>query len=167
MLKRIIPILLVLCFVISGCTNSNSTASQNQNITNIKFIIPKGPLDEWSIDEKPIKDCTPSIVVNELLKYPHIYPEGTKLLSLEVKEKIAYVNMSHEFNSYSLGSTGIEHIIFTITDTLCLNKSLGIDGVKFLLDGEEVPIIGEFETDKVIVPDITLTDDNQIKLIVN
>lgn len=163
MFKKLMVIILVTIFLASGCTIGKSTSGQNTSkkeeiVTGIKFIIPDKKGMDWVAKEKEVKDATPQVIINELLKYPKIFPEGTELLNIEVKEQIAYVNISSEFDSYNLGSSGIVAVIFSIVNTLCLNESLGITGVKFLIEGKEVKFIGELTADEIIKPNIKLSD---------
>lgn len=153
---RIGALLLVAFLLINGCANSQNTdinkTIRDKGEVYFNFVIPNDDLSGWVIDKRVIKSPTPEIVVNELLKYPHIFPDGTKLLNIEVKDRIAYVDMSHEFASYNNGTTGTIAIICTIVNTLSLNKRLCIDGVIFLIDGEEVRSIGDFLVNEPILP---------------
>ncbi|OGO76999.1 MAG: hypothetical protein A2Y23_03200 [Clostridiales bacterium GWB2_37_7] len=161
--KRLITIILVTIFLANGCTVAKSVSSQNtskeeESVTRIKFIMLHQKEHRWVATEKEVKDATPEAVINELLKFPMIFPEGTELLNFEVKERIAYVDMSSEFNSYNLGSSGIEQIIYSIVNTLSLNESLGITGVQFLIEGKVEEYIGEFIADEILKPNIKLSD---------
>lgn len=155
---RIGALLLVAFLLINGCANSQNTdinkTIRDKDAVYINFVIPDDDLTGWVIDERTIKSPTPEIVVNELLKYPHIFPDGTKLLNIEVKDRIAYVDMSHEFDSYNNGTTATIAILCTIVNTLSLNKQLCIDGVIFLIDGEEVRSIGDFLVNEPILPQL-------------
>ena len=163
MIKKLLAVILVTIFLASGCTVAKSTSSQNtskeeEGATRIKFIMLHQKEHRWVATEKVVKDATPEAVLNELLKFPLIFPEGTELLNFEVKEQIAYVDMSSEFDSYNLGSSGIEQIIYSIVNTLSLNESLGITGVQFLIEGKVEEYIGEFIADEVIKPNIKLSE---------
>ena len=163
MIKRLIAIILVTIFLASGCTIAKNTSSQNtskkeESATRIKFIIPDEKGLDWVVKEKEVKGATPEAVINELLKYPNLFPKDTELLNIEVKEQIAFVDMSSEFDSYNLGSSGIIAIIYSIVNTLSLNESLGITGVQFLIEGKVEEYIGEFIADEVIKPNIKLSE---------
>jgi len=164
MFKRLIAVILGTILLASSCAAEQSAGSKNgtdkgENATRIKFIIPDSRFyDVWIVDEKQIKDTTPQAIIKELLKYPKIFPEGSKLLNIQVKEYIAYVDMNNEFDSYNLGSSGTNEILYSIVNTLCLNESLGINGVKFLIEGKEVKYIGEFVADSVKKPHIKLSE---------
>lgn len=143
--------MLAVILLTAGCTADKST-------TRIKFIMLHNKEHRWIAIEKKMKDVTPEMVLRELLQFPMVFPKKTKLLHFEVRDSIAYVDMNREFDSYNLGTTGIEQIIFSIVDTLCLNESLGVTGVQFLIEGKKVGTIGEFMVDDVIRPNITLED---------
>jgi len=88
--------------------------------------------------------------MNELLKGPYesynfaVIPAGTKLLGVEVLNKIAKINLSQEFLSESLDSTILdEYIIYTIVDTL--TEIPEIEAVSFLIDGKEIKEYGNVD----------------------
>lgn len=168
MFNKLISIVMITILLVSGCTIEKSAISQNTGkkekiTTRINFIVLDQKEYRWAAIEKEVKDTAPEAVINELLKFPNIFPEGTELLNIEVKEQIAYVDMNSKFDSYNLGTTGIEQIIYSIVNTLCLNESLGITGVKFLIEGKEQAFIGEFIASEIIKPNVKLSDLEQIK----
>jgi len=155
MLRRICSILLVALLLISGCAVKQVNNNEEEDF--IKFFIPDRYAMYWLIEEKPIHNNDLKAIVNEVIKHKNSrIAEGTKLLSIEVKDRIANVNLSKEFNSYNLGSCGTLCSIYTIVNTLCLNESLGIDGVKFLIEGKSVKTIGECIGDNVIAANAKL-----------
>ncbi|MCL6087785.1 MAG: GerMN domain-containing protein [Actinobacteria bacterium] len=88
--------------------------------------------------------------VNELLKGPYenfnfaVIPAGTKLMGVEVSNKIATVNFSQEFLSESLDSRILDdYIIYTIVDTL--TEIPEIEAVSFLIDGKEIKEYGNVD----------------------
>ncbi|TYP50864.1 GerMN domain-containing protein [Thermosediminibacter litoriperuensis] len=88
--------------------------------------------------EKPLEQ----IVVEELIKGPtkpglsRTIPEGTKLLSIEVKDGIAYVNFSKEFKeNHWGGSTGEAMTINSVVNSL--TELPGIEKVQFLIEGKK------------------------------
>jgi len=99
------------------------------------------------------------LTVKELIKGPEnsnlvkTIPEGTKLLSLQVVDGIAYVNFSKEFkNNHWGGSAGETHTIFSVVNTLA--KIEGIDKVQFLLEGEKLDsLAGHFDCSRPFTPD--------------
>ncbi|MCG0275797.1 MAG: GerMN domain-containing protein [Thermosediminibacteraceae bacterium] len=88
--------------------------------------------------DKPIEQ----IVVEELIKGPtkpglfRTIPEGTRLLSIEVKDGIAYVNFSKEFKeNHWGGSTGEAMTINSVVNSL--TELPGIEKVQFLIEGKK------------------------------
>jgi germination protein M len=74
---------------------------------------------------------------------PNLYrtiPEGTKLLSLEIRDKIAYVDFSKELSEKHWGgSTGELLTIGSIVNTLA--QFPGIEKVQILIDGKIEPTL--------------------------
>jgi spore germination protein GerM len=85
--------------------------------------------------------------VKELLKGPSktyhfpVIPAGTKLLSVEIYENLAKINLSQEFLNNSLTS-GIldEYVVYTIVNTV--TEIPGVEGVIFLIDGKIIKLYG-------------------------
>ncbi|MDA8233274.1 MAG: GerMN domain-containing protein [Clostridia bacterium] len=91
-------------------------------------------------------------VIEELIKGPgpaslgEAIPNGAKLLSLEVKDGIAYVNWSKEFQTNHWGgSTGDSNTIYSIVNSF--TELPDIKKVQFLLEGKvEESIFGHVGT---------------------
>ncbi|MBS4026761.1 MAG: GerMN domain-containing protein [Clostridia bacterium] len=65
-----------------------------------------------------------------------VIPEGTKLLSLEIVEGIAYVNFSREVKTNHWGGSAGENMtIYSVVNTL--TQLPEVDRVQFLIDGEK------------------------------
>jgi len=83
----------------------------------------------------------PHIAVEELLKGPETdrlkstIPEGTKLLNLDVKDKIASVNLSKDFTGFP-GTMAESLAIISIVNTLTALE--GIEQVEIFVDGNEL-----------------------------
>lgn len=101
-------------------------------------------------------------VVSELIKGPgssslkRTIPEDAKLLSLTVKEGIAYADFSKEIknNNYG-GSAGEIALIYSVVNSLA--EVPGIESVQFLVEGAEVETLyGHMDTANPISPDQTL-----------
>jgi len=98
------------------------------------------------------------LMLAELLKGPEseelspTIPEGTKLLSLEVADKIATVNFSREIQTnHPGGSAGETMTVYSIVNTLTQLED--IDAVQFLVEGEkEEAIWGHLYTLEPIEP---------------
>lgn len=153
MLKKhlVLLILISVTLFFTACSSVDEDSVKNY----IKLFYPGGSYDNWLVEEKELP-ADPVIIVNELMKNPNSrIPKDTKLLSLEVKDNIAYVNLSKEFEDMTtLGDMGIWQNIFSIVNTLCVNENLGINSVQFLLEGEIKQFIGDTVTDKPNHPSI-------------
>lgn len=98
------------------------------------------------------------LMVNELIKGPQLpgsavtIPKGTKLLSLETKNGIAYVNFSKEVQTNHWGgSAGEIMTIFSVVHTLAQLPE--INKVQFLIEGEKQEVIwGHYYTLEPIGP---------------
>lgn len=93
-------------------------------------------------------------IINELLKGPSspelssVIPSGTKVLNIETKEGICYVNFSQEFVSKFAGGTGML-TVYSIVNSLCSIESL--QGVQILIEGEKGAEFGNFVFDEPIM----------------
>lgn len=87
-------------------------------------------------------DTIEKAVINELIKGPteggraKTIPQETKLLSIETKNNVCFVNLSKDFvDKHPGGSTGERLTIYSIVNSL---TELGtIDKVQFLIEGEK------------------------------
>lgn len=91
------------------------------------------------------KESLEYVLVNELIKGPkgdYMYPtipEGTKVLSVETKEGICFVNLSQDFKSkHSGGSAGETMTIYSIVNTLTELDT--VDKVQFLIEGQKMDV---------------------------
>ncbi len=89
-------------------------------------------------------------IINELLSGPSDYgirliPSDVKLLSIETKDKLCYLNMSREFSAIDDDTAymAIYSVVNTITGGLHQ-----IEGVQFLVDGERIGYMGGVELSK-------------------
>lgn len=98
------------------------------------------------------------VVLSELIKGPRnpelvkTIPEGTKLLSVQVVEGVAYVNFSKEFQTRHWGgSAGETFTLYSVINSLA--KLEGIQKVQFLLEGEKLgTLAGHIETAEPMAP---------------
>lgn len=151
--KIMIIVLISVTLFITACSNSGTNADAETDY--IKFFYYDNSNHNWSVEKKMLP-ADAELIVNELIKSKNnLIPKDTKLLSFEVKDNIAYVNLSKDFEDITtLGDNGIWKNIYTIVNTLCLNESLHIDSVKFMLDGKEEQYIGSTITSEPIKPNI-------------
>lgn len=121
-----------------------------------QYLIPEER--EVKIGGQPLE----RVVVEELIKGPTnselrpTIPEGTKLLSLEVKNGVAYVNFSREFKLRHPGGSAAEIMtLYSVVDSLA---HLGTaKKVQFLLEGQKKEaILGHIDTSAPLEPDWNL-----------
>lgn len=90
-------------------------------------------------------------IVNELLKGPSSHelssaiPDGTKLLNIETKDGVCYVNLSGEFISKFSGGTGTL-AVYSIVNSLCSVES--VTSVQILIEGEKGAVFGSYVFDE-------------------
>lgn len=102
-----------------------------------EYLVP-----ERRVVEIPAGDTVEKIVVQELLKGPtaataiKTIPAEVKLLSIETKDSVCFVNFSKEFVEKHSGGTAAEQLtVFSIVNSL---TELGtIDRVQFLVEGKK------------------------------
>ncbi len=104
----------------------------------------------------------PELLLQELIKGPQLeglnqtIPQGTKLLSLEIKQGVAKVNLSQDAQTKHWGGTAGEMMtVYSIVNTL--TQVPEISKVQFLLEGQKLESIwGHLDTTEPIGPDPTL-----------
>ncbi|MHB1346653.1 MAG: GerMN domain-containing protein [Candidatus Humimicrobiaceae bacterium] len=144
---------LILFFKNLGKDKSDTEDYPQKLNLNIYFAV-IGEEEIFGSEERTISAGSPKIAaanaVNELLKGPYedfnfaIIPAGTRLLDVEVANKIAKVNFSQEFLSEGL-DTGIldDYIIYTIVNTLL--EIPEIEAVSFAIDGKDIKEYGNVD----------------------
>ena len=111
-------------------------------------------------EKRNIENPTAKSIVAELVKGPSAKSEGTgklyatlpadlEILDVQVKENIAYVDFKGNVSEKISGSTGEGMALYSIINTLVLDKELGIKKVQFLVEGKNVEsIAGHFDVSK-------------------
>ncbi|MFQ5328657.1 MAG: GerMN domain-containing protein [Thermodesulfobacteriota bacterium] len=84
-------------------------------------------------------------------------PEGTLLLTVEIKGDVAYINLSRNFvDNHSGGSSGELHTIYSLVNTIALNFRR-IKEVQLLIEGRRrATLAGHIEIDYPLTPDMTM-----------
>ena len=97
-----------------------------------------------------IDNSVEKTIVTELLKGPEsdklnaTIPPGTRLISVETKENVCFVNFSSEFvTKHSGGSTGEALTVYSIVDSLTELKN--VDKVQFLVEGNKIDVYKHLE----------------------
>lgn len=147
-------IILVASFLI-GCSSA-STKTTGVEEAYIKLLYPDANAEYWLVEEKKLP-VDVKAVVEELIqnKNNHI-PKETRLLDIKVENRVAYINLSKEFEKLSNGDTVGWINIHTIVNTLTLNEALNIDSVQLLLEGQIEQFIWDTITDKPIPANVKL-----------
>jgi hypothetical protein len=136
----------------------NTSLTSAKQSEYIKFFYPDKELLYWLIDEKKMNSKELESILNELIKSEkNRIPKNTKLLSINVKDGTAFVDLSKDFEDFKLGDTALLVNVYSIVNLLCLNEQFNITGVKFLLDGNEVKIIGDTDTSDILTPNAKLS----------
>ena len=92
-------------------------------------------------------------IMNELMKGPaspeliNVIPSGTKLLNIETKDGVCYVNLSSDFISKFSGGTGM-FSVYSIVNSLCSLES--VSSVQILIEGEKGAEFGNYVFDEPI-----------------
>lgn len=92
-------------------------------------------------------------IMNELLKGPSsheltsVMPTGTKVLNVETKDSVCYVNLSVDFVSKFPGGSGIL-TVYSVVNSLCSLES--VQSVQILIEGEKGAEFGNFVFDEPI-----------------
>jgi len=104
-------------------------------------------------EKRNIEKPTAKAIVGELVKGPSVQSEGTaklygtlpqdlEILDVQVKENIAYVDFKGNVGEKIQGGSTAEGMaLFSIINTLVLDKELGITKVQFLVEGQNVETI--------------------------
>ncbi len=125
--------------------NQESTPSTMQNTTlkiyfsneDSEFLVP----ERRNIDTSG-GDTAEKLIIEELMKGPKVsshfktIPQDAKLLSVETKDGVCFVNFSKEFvEKHSGGTTAQQLTIYSIVNSL--TELSAIERVQFLIEGEK------------------------------
>lgn len=126
----------------------------NQNTTEttlVKLYFATSDAMALKVEERKVEtQDTVSIektIVNELIKGPtspeliSVIPTGTKVISVDTKESVCYVNLSKEFVSKFAGGSG-KLALYSIINSLCSLES--ITSVQFLIEGDTNVEFGDY-----------------------
>ena len=97
--------------------------------------------------------------INELIKGPSSHeliatmPSGTKLLNIETKDGVCYVNLSEEFVTKFSGGSGVLNV-YSIVNSLCSTES--VTSVQILIEGEKGAEFGGFVFDEPLEANMDL-----------
>jgi germination protein M len=105
-------------------------------------------------------------IVQELIKGPEYssliktIPDGTKLISLEIKDSVAYVNLSKEFKENNGGgSTGETMALYSVIDSL--TQLPEIEKVQFLIEGNKTDTLaGHYDISQPMGKDTSMIKED-------
>lgn len=141
----------------------DTNVEQTQETTTVKLYFATSDATALKAEERKVTTQeTLSIektIMNELLKGPtspelvNVLPNGTKLLNIETKDGICYVNLSGEFVTKFPGGTGML-TVYSIVNSLCsLDR---VSGVQILIEGEKGQEFGSYVFDEPLETNIGL-----------
>lgn len=171
-MRRQITLMLIICLLgwsLAGCGYLNREGSnQDQASQEVVLYFADDQAMYLQAEKRTIsvKDDSSSLplreIIDELIKGPQdqalspTIPVETKVLSVEVKDSIAYVNFSEEIRTKHWGgSTGETMTIMSLVNTL--TEFEVIQGVQILIKGEKQDsLVGHWSIDKPIERDASL-----------
>ncbi len=142
MRKFVLPVAgFIVCLLLAGCSLFAPK--------NIEFIVYRPPADGSEVllaERIQMKDNGKSVAENALihlmtvkpaddLAYQDCVPDGAKLLSLQVKDGIAYVDFSKEVSKRTMGSYEATMFMGAVVNTLTEFKE--IKAVQILIEGQK------------------------------
>lgn len=121
--------------------------------SNVMYLVP----EEKQVVSKEGEKLELTIM-NELLKGPQtkelyaIIPPDVKVLSVETKDGVCFVNLSSEFISKASGGSSAELLtVYSIVNTLCNLKN--VDKVQILVEGKKTEAFGSMDLSQPLEPD--------------
>ena len=139
-----------------GVLSMDDIALNAEDNTTVKLYFPdkngeKLVLEERTVDAQNALSLEKT-VVSELIKGPRskkLSPSisgETKLLGIETKDKVCYVNFSSEFKTKTnSGSAATTMTLYSVVNSLCALDS--VDSVQILINGENGVEFGNFVLD--------------------
>ena len=163
MLKKIFIVILLLCINLVSCSESKAVNSNNieqsyKSTKAIELYVPDDNISKWVIEEEKVDISELKNVIAALKDTDKCcIPKDTKVNSIKIENKIAYVDLSKDFDDSQTGSSAAVRVkIYSIVNTLCLNECFNVEGVKFLIDGKEVETIGPMDVSLIKTPKLEL-----------
>lgn len=163
MLRKFFVVILLLCVNLIGCSeskaaNSNNVEQSYKSMQAIELYVPDDNISEWIVEEEKVDISELKNVIAALKDTEKCcIPKDTAVNSVKIENKIAYVDLSKDFDDSQTGSSAAVKVkIYSIVNTLCLNECFKVDGVKFLIDGKEVETIGPMDVSLIKTPKLEL-----------
>lgn len=124
--------------------NKEETDKTNTEKVTIDFYVPNDNADGFDIVQKEYEEIDLVKIVQDFISDSDFSYNNAKVLGIEVKDGVAYVDLSSEFfdDNNSNSSAGARAKVYSIVNTLCYNESLDIQEVTFLKEGVAPETIG-------------------------
>lgn len=176
-ISSFVMIILLMVLVISGCVVREPETPENliSPTPNTEDPIVSQPVSPeyivylyfgdsqamgFNVEERTFDVVTPEKLIEALISGPEFegnmqtIPDGTKLISVRVEDKIAYVDFSKEIvENHWGGSAGESMTIGSIVNTLALNEGTDIEKVQLLVEGEIIEsLAGHIDTSIPLSP---------------
>ena len=136
-MKRLLSILFLSILLFTGCTTAGSFSGADAS-EEIDIYIGNEEVTGLDIETVTMpKDNIEKIISKIISLNVNCINENTEILDVTIDNKIAKVNLSSEFDDPNTNSSALVRLkVYAITNTLCLNDVLNVEGVVFLIDGE-------------------------------
>ncbi|MBE7034304.1 MAG: hypothetical protein E7406_08780 [Ruminococcaceae bacterium] len=139
-----------------GVLGMGDMALNTEDNTTVKIYFPDKNGENLVIENRKIDTqqalSLEKAIVSELIKGPEsnklssAVADGTKLLGIETKDGVCYVNFSSEFKSKSSsGSAATRLSLYSVVNSLCELRN--VDSVQILVNGETGVEFGNFVLD--------------------
>lgn len=126
--------LLILCSILLVSCKTNVINENTINLYVANNDVSKLTLEKIDIPKENLEE----IISETINRNEQSFNPNTKVLNITVKDRIAYVDLNKEFDDPNTNSSALARLkVFSIVNGLCLNKSLNIDGIYFLIEGEQ------------------------------
>lgn len=155
-------IIMILLIGVIGIVIVQKTFFKNENGEYIKIFYPDNNVEVWLIKEEKIENSIESIF-NYLIKDNDLLiPDNLVLNNFSINESILTIDISeHIIFDPNTGIHSGDKVVFinlsSIVNTYCLNETLNIDEVIFLINGVKVDTIGAISNKTPFKPNATLS----------
>ena len=111
MLKKIFIVILLLCINLVSCSESKAVNSNNieqsyKSTKAIELYVPDDNISKWVIEEEKVDISELKNVIVALKDTDKCcIPKDTKVNSIKIENKIAYVDLSKDFDDSQTGSS--------------------------------------------------------------
>ena len=139
-----------------GVLGMGDIANGTEDKVTVKLYFPDKKADGLFVEYRSIDAqnalSLEQIVINELIKGPQSsnlapsVPQETKLIKLERKDNVCFVNLSGEFVSKTnSGSSATTMALYSVVNSICALR--GVDSVQILINGETGVEFGNYVLD--------------------